>query len=56
MFLVTLQNAINWIWGVVGIALFGILLMFGIKLYKNIRAKKDWDTSDEDDALEEEEN
>ena len=56
VFLVTLQNAINWIWGVVGIALFGILLMFGIKLYKNIRAKKDWDTSDEDDALEEEEN
>lgn len=40
VFLVTLKSAINWIWGVVGIALFGVLLMLGIKLYKNIRAKK----------------
>lgn len=43
VFLVVLKNAINWIWGVVGIILFGVLLMLSIKLYKNIRAKKSWD-------------
>ncbi len=51
VFLVTLKSAINWIWGVVGIILFGVLLMLGIKLYKNVRAKKDWDTSNEDDFV-----
>ena len=49
VFLVTLKSAINWIWGVVGIFLFGILLMLGIKLYKKIRTKKEWDTSKEND-------
>ncbi len=39
VFLVVLKNAINWIWGVVGIVLFSFLLMFGIKLYKKIRTK-----------------
>jgi len=53
VFLVTLKSAINWIWGVVGIILFGVLLMLGIKLYKSIRAKKDWDTSEEEDEIEE---
>jgi putative membrane protein len=43
VFLVTLQSAINWIWGVVGIILFGILMMMGIRLYKKIREKKSWD-------------
>ena len=43
VFLVTLKSAINWIWGVIGIILFGVLLMLGIKLYKSIRAKKDWE-------------
>ena len=43
VFLVTLQSAINWIWGVVGIVLFGILLMLSIRLYKKIREKKSWD-------------
>ena len=47
VFLVVLQSAINWIWGVVGIILFGILMMLGIKLYKSIRAKKDWDKFEE---------
>ncbi len=37
VFLVVLKSAINWIWGVIGIILFGILLMLGIKLYKRIR-------------------
>ena len=39
VFLVTLKSAINWIWGVAGIFLFGVLLMLGIKLYKRIRTK-----------------
>jgi putative membrane protein len=51
VFLVTLKSAINWIWGVVGIILFGVLLMLGIKLYKSIRAKKDWDTSEEGNEI-----
>lgn len=39
VFLVILKNAINWIFGVVGIIVLGILLMLGFKIYKNIRAK-----------------
>ncbi len=44
VFLVVLKNAINWIWGVVGIVLISVLLMMSIKLYKSIRNKKKWDT------------
>jgi putative membrane protein len=43
VFLVTLKNAINWIWGVAGIFVFGIVLMLSIKLYKRIREKKSWE-------------
>lgn len=39
IFLVILKNAINWIWGVIGIIVLGILIMLGYKVYKNIRAK-----------------
>ena len=39
VFLVVLKNAINWIFGVIGIVVLGILLMLGFKIYKNIRAK-----------------
>ncbi|GGW56636.1 putative membrane protein [Winogradskyella epiphytica] len=39
VFLVILKNAINWIYGVIGIFVLGVLLMLGFKLYKNIRAK-----------------
>jgi putative membrane protein len=46
VFLVTLKSAINWVWGVVGILLFGILLMLFIRLYKKIRAKKSWDKAE----------
>ena len=38
-FLVILKNAFNWIYGVVGILLLGVLLMLGIRLYKRIREK-----------------
>ena len=53
VFLVTLKSAINWIWGVVGIILFGVLLMLGIRLYKKIREKKSWEKA-EKKVLEEE--
>lgn len=39
VFLVILRDAINWIYGVIGILLFSILLMLGYKLYKKIREK-----------------
>ncbi|WP_086476435.1 MULTISPECIES: CopD family protein [Arenibacter] len=39
VFLVILKNAFNWIFGVVGIIVLGILLMLGIRLYKRIRDK-----------------
>lgn len=38
-FLVILKNAFNWLYGVIGIILLGILLMLGIRLYKRIREK-----------------
>ena len=39
VFLVILKNSINWIFGVVGIVVLGVLIMLGFKLYKNIRDK-----------------
>jgi putative membrane protein len=40
VFLVILKNAINWIYGVVGIVLFSVIIMLGFKFYKRIREKK----------------
>jgi len=37
VFLVILKNAVNWIYGVIGIVLFSVLLMLGYKFYKRIR-------------------
>ncbi|MAD95993.1 MAG: protoporphyrinogen IX oxidase [Flavobacteriaceae bacterium] len=48
VFLVTLKNAINWIWGVVGIVLFSVLIMLMAKVYKRIRAKKSWDKAEQE--------
>jgi putative membrane protein len=39
VFLVILKNAVNWIFGVVGIVAFSILIMLGFKFYKSIREK-----------------
>lgn len=39
IFLVVLKSAVNWVFGVVGILVLGILLMLGIKFYKRIREK-----------------
>ncbi len=38
-FLAILKNAFNWIYGLVGIIVLGVLLMLGIKLYKRFREK-----------------
>ena len=39
VFLVTLKQAMSWVWGVVGIVVFGVLLMLAIRTYKKIREK-----------------
>jgi len=39
VFLVILKSSINWVFGVAGIVILGILLMLGFRLYKNIRSK-----------------
>lgn len=41
IFLVILKNAINWIFGVVGIILFSVLLMLGYQFYKKLREKNE---------------
>jgi protoporphyrinogen IX oxidase len=39
VFLVILKNAMNWIYGVVGIVLFSVIIMLGFQFYKKIRNK-----------------
>lgn len=39
VFLVILKNSINWIFGILGMVVLGVLIMFGFKWYKNIRSK-----------------
>lgn len=39
VFLVILKGSFNWIFGVLGLILLGILLMLGIQLYKRVRNK-----------------
>jgi len=46
VFLVVLKTTMGWIFGVAGIIGVSVLLMLGIKLYKNIRAKNSWDEGD----------
>ena len=43
VFLVVLKNSFGWIFGTIGIIGVSILLMLGVKLYKNIRKKNSWD-------------
>jgi protoporphyrinogen IX oxidase len=40
VFLAVLKNAISWIYGVVGIILFSLIIMSGVKIYKYFRMKK----------------
>lgn len=39
IFLVILRDALNWIYGVIGIFLLAGMLMLGIKMYKRLRSK-----------------
>lgn len=39
VFLAVMKNAVNWIYGVVGIVLFSILLMLGFRFYKRLRER-----------------
>lgn len=39
VFLVILKNAVNWIFGVIGIILFSVIIMLGFKFYKRIRER-----------------
>ena len=39
VFLVILKNAINWVYGIIGLIVLGVLIMLGFKVYKNIRSK-----------------
>lgn len=39
VFLVILKNAVNWIYGVIGIIAFSIIIMLGFKFYKKIRER-----------------
>ncbi|PJR03010.1 CopD family protein [Avrilella dinanensis] len=43
VFLVVLKNAINWIFGVIGLLSLFILLMIGYKWYKRVRLRKNKD-------------
>ena len=38
--IVTVKQSMSWVWGIIGLALFTILLMSAIKIYKIIRTKK----------------
>ncbi|MES2278907.1 MAG: CopD family protein [Bacteroidota bacterium] len=40
VFLAVLKNAVNWIFGVIGIILFSLILMSAVKIYKYYRTRK----------------
>ena len=40
VFLVVLKNAIDWVYGLIGIFLFAVTIMLGFRFYKKIREKK----------------
>jgi len=39
VFLVILKNAVDWVYGVIGIIVFSIIIMLGFQFYKKIRQK-----------------
>lgn len=39
VFLIVLKSALNWIFGVIGMIVLGVLIILGFKVYKNIRKK-----------------
>jgi putative membrane protein len=40
VFLAVLKNAVNWIFGMVGLVIFTLIVMSGVKIYKYYRVKK----------------
>jgi putative membrane protein len=40
VFLAVLKDAVNWIYGLIGLVVLSVLLMIGVKIYKRIRTKK----------------
>lgn len=48
VFLVSVKSAISWVWGVIGIVLFGLILMLSIKIYKRVREKRSWDKAEKE--------
>lgn len=38
--LATVKQSISWVWGIIGLAVFILILMFAIKIYKVIRDRK----------------
>jgi putative membrane protein len=43
VFLVVLKTSLGWVFGVLGIVGVSILIMLGIRLYKKLREKNNWD-------------
>ena len=39
VFLAVMKNAINWVYGVIGIVLFSVIIMLGFRFYKKIRER-----------------
>lgn len=37
IFLAILKNSINWVWGIIGMLVLGVLIILGFKLYKHLR-------------------
>jgi putative membrane protein len=40
VFLVVLKNAVDWIWGIVGLVIFAVVIMSAVRIVKTIREKK----------------
>lgn len=40
VFVVVLKSTINWVYGVLGLLLLGLMLMFAVRLYKRIRESR----------------
>jgi len=39
VFVVEIQHALNWVWGLIGLLIFTVILMLAIKVYKKYRTK-----------------
>ncbi len=39
-FLIVVKNQMSWLWGSIGLIIFAVLLMLGVRIYKKIREQK----------------